>query len=380
MLYSVNQHWDPLQVCVVGRSYPPEFYSFISNTNVRSIMERIAVETEQDLQNLITVLESFGVDTIRPIIDNDFAKYYVDGKYLPAPISPRDDIAMIGENCFMPTTDRYEKWNSLRGSSWPTSPPDTWNDLPVSVKKELVNTFNVKCLLDLYYRDHAALKNIETRIRNQGNTIVYDKKINSAMVSRIGRDLYFGTWPGDDKKQIQNSMSKMFPEYRCHVIETNGHLDGTFCPIAEGLIISSKYIKKSEFDLHFPGWRVVYIDETHPSGKLNRLKEINSGRWWVPGEETNSVFADFVETYIQNWTGMIAETCIGVNILMVDKCNALCIHEDPAIFKIFDQHNITPHVISFRHYGFWDNGLHCLTNDLHRDGHINDYFPERKCH
>jgi hypothetical protein len=380
MTYSINQHWDPLQVCVVGRSYPPEFYSFISNTNVRSVMERIAVETEQDLQNLVAILESFNVDVLRPIIDNDFTKYHVDGKYLPAPISPRDDMAMIGENFFMPTTNRYGKWNSLRGSLWPTMPPSTWNDLSVSIKKELVDTFNVNCLLDLYYRDYASLKNIEDRIKSQGNTIVYDKKIDSAMISRIGRDLYFGTWPGEDKTQLQRSMSEMFPEYRCHVIETNGHLDGTFCPITEGLIISSHHIKKSEFDLHFPGWEVVYVDSTYPYTKFNQIKEINSGRWWVSGEETNSVFANFVETYIQNWTGTISETYIGVNILMIDKNNALCIAEDPVIFKIFDQYNITPHVVPFRHYGFWDNGLHCLTNDLHRNGDIKDYFPERKCH
>jgi hypothetical protein len=108
--------------------------------------------------------------------------------------------------------------------------------------------------------------------------------------------------------------------------------------------------------------------------------ENNTKVYWVSGEETNSVFANFVETYIQNWTGTISETYIGVNILMIDKNNALCIAEDPAIFKIFDQYNITPHVVPFRHYGFWDNGLHCLTNDLHRNGDIKDYFPERKCH
>ncbi len=75
MTYSVHQHWDPLRVCAVGRSYPPEFYSFITNSRVRDVMERIAIETEEDYQKLIKLLESFGVEILRPITSEDFSVY-----------------------------------------------------------------------------------------------------------------------------------------------------------------------------------------------------------------------------------------------------------------------------------------------------------------
>ena len=58
MTYSVHQQWDRLKVCAVGISYPPEFYSFIKNSKARSVMERIAQETEEDYQNLIRTLSS----------------------------------------------------------------------------------------------------------------------------------------------------------------------------------------------------------------------------------------------------------------------------------------------------------------------------------
>ena len=61
MTHSVHQHWDPLKVCAVGRSFPPEFYSKIGNSKVRSVMERIAIETEEDYQKLINILEKFNV-------------------------------------------------------------------------------------------------------------------------------------------------------------------------------------------------------------------------------------------------------------------------------------------------------------------------------
>jgi hypothetical protein len=65
----------------VGRSYPPEFYSFITNSRVRDVLERIATETEEDYQKLISLLKSFNVEIIRPELGTDFSKYFVRVKY-----------------------------------------------------------------------------------------------------------------------------------------------------------------------------------------------------------------------------------------------------------------------------------------------------------
>ena len=53
MTYSVYQHWDPLKVCAVGKSYPPELYDYIKNEKVRKVFYQIAEETEEDYQKLI---------------------------------------------------------------------------------------------------------------------------------------------------------------------------------------------------------------------------------------------------------------------------------------------------------------------------------------
>ena len=58
-MYNVHQHWDPLRVCVVGRSYSPKFYDYIKNSKVQDVFYQIAEETEEDYQKLIQVLESF---------------------------------------------------------------------------------------------------------------------------------------------------------------------------------------------------------------------------------------------------------------------------------------------------------------------------------
>ncbi len=56
-MVSVYQCFDPLKACVVGRSFPPEFYSEIENVSVRSALEKVAIETEEDFQSLIKKLE-----------------------------------------------------------------------------------------------------------------------------------------------------------------------------------------------------------------------------------------------------------------------------------------------------------------------------------
>ena len=34
-MYNVYQHWDPLKVCIVGKSYNAKFYDYIKNKKVR---------------------------------------------------------------------------------------------------------------------------------------------------------------------------------------------------------------------------------------------------------------------------------------------------------------------------------------------------------
>ena len=74
MTYSVYQHWDPLKVMAVGKSYPPELYNYIKNEKVRKVFYQIAEETEEDYQKLISLLKSFGVETVRPDMEPDIEK------------------------------------------------------------------------------------------------------------------------------------------------------------------------------------------------------------------------------------------------------------------------------------------------------------------
>ena len=103
-MHSVYQHWDPLKVCAVGRSFPPEFYSRIKNPKVRNAMERVAIETEEDYQKIISKLEEFNVEILRTDISENIEDYCnKDGVVVqPPPMCPRDFTGMVGDTFYMP--------------------------------------------------------------------------------------------------------------------------------------------------------------------------------------------------------------------------------------------------------------------------------------
>jgi hypothetical protein len=380
MTYSVHQHWDPLKVCAVGQSYPPEFYSFITNSRVRTVMERIASETEEDYQKLIKLLESFGVETLRPMINEDFSVYLKNGKYVPSPMTPCDFSIMIGETFYHNWCTEIQVYQNIAADHWPKiSTVGEYDLLPDGIKQE------VQSIIDKHQVTISQeYKHILQKISAQGNKVVeraitdVTSLLNRAMTTRIGKDLYFGTENYDqDQIMLKKRIEKLFPDYRCHVINTGGHSDGTFCPIVPGLIVSLYDVPS--YAETFPDWEVVYLPGQSWSAvkPFLDLKEKNKGKWWVPGEELNNDFTNFVEDWLGHWVGYVEETVFDVNMLVIDEKNVVCNNYNEQVFKAFDRHGITPHIVNFRHRYFWDGGLHCITSDLHREGTQKDYFPER---
>jgi hypothetical protein len=127
--FSVYQHWDKLEVCVVGRSYPPEYYSWIENAQVRNLFDRIATETEEDYQGVIKKLTEFGVEVLRPDLPAlDSIK--IQDKYSPPPMTPRDHMVMVGEKFYKGyQLDVTKFYSNIKGDNWPAikTEDDFWN-------------------------------------------------------------------------------------------------------------------------------------------------------------------------------------------------------------------------------------------------------------
>lgn len=373
--YQVYQHWDPLEICVVGRSYPPEFYSWISDLRVRKLFERIAIETEEDFQGIIRTLESFGVEIWRPDIPQEV---FADGKYYPPPMNPRDVMLMLGEDFyFSHGFDTLGLYNAVRAQHWPDWDGKDLLSLPLAVLRDLFVSHD----LGLHLRAYTAYDRILQRIKAQNNCVIDSAPpiINGAMVTRVGRDIYIGTDINGPSatQQAQSLIKQRNPDCRVHVVDTQGHSDGTFCPVAPGLIISL-YDVPTYADT-FPDWEVVYLPGQSWDAMASWLdiKGRVRGRWWLPGFENDHSVIDVIDTWMSHWVGYAAETVFDVNMLVIDPKNVLMFGRNDIVERALDRYGITAHVTAFRHRYFWDGGIHCVTTDIQRRGTRQDYFPGR---
>jgi N-dimethylarginine dimethylaminohydrolase len=411
MTYSVYQHWDPLKVCVVGRSYPPEFYSWIKSSKLRNLFERIAIETEEDFQTITETLKKFNVEVVRPNVPNILVDDYLTSNLrVPGPVSmnPRDQMIMIGETFFLfpynsvslKTSGRNITpagwtpfiYDQIKGQDWPQE-FTAFDNLPLWIRDE-VRTLHkdVKFAQIGEDLDEMAAKAgqfnwwqpILDQVTKAGNKIVTnfaDTKLDAIPangITRIGKDLYFGC---DDRTSVrsvtQTIADTYFADYRCHFVTTGGHIDGVFTPVHPGLIVSVADMKS--YEKTFPDWEVVYLanESWHKVADFLALKKKNQGRWWIKDYEHDHELIDLVETWLKDWTGYAEESVFDVNMLVIDQKNVIVNGYNKQVFDAFERYGITAHICPVRHRYFWDGGVHCITLDLHREGSIKDYFPER---
>ena len=416
-MLSVYQHWDPLKVCALGRSYPPEFYSFVENPKARSVLERIAIETEEDYQKIISKLNEFGVKVIRNNIGESIEQHRNEERYFQPPMTPRDHTIMLGNTFFMPGENFSTNWGDPLGEYWidddvlidkvlndnttveqriknlkdivNTIPPDEEPHIKrdfIKMLKWKMRSINHNPLTTFPNNPQVdSFKDIREFVKSQGNRVEYDCYASGANITRIGKDIYHGTVSVNESNEntqfIRNWTKEVHrrcnDDYRFYMMDSDTHVDGTFCPIKPGLILSVFSMEK--YEKSFPGWEVVYLpDESwNKVAEFTALKKKNKGKWWVPGEELNDDFTDFVETWLNDWVLYVEETVFDLNILIIDENNVIVNGYSKPVFDAFQRHNVTPHIVNFRHRYFWDGGLHCISSDLDREGEMVDYFPER---
>jgi hypothetical protein len=390
MKCSVYQHWDQLKTCIVGKTYPPEFYHWIKNSKTRQRFEKMAEETEEDYQTLIDLLKNrFGVEIFRPELPKDFSELYINGKWIQPPTAPRDYFLMIQDQFWIPNVpNASHAWSIFyrqnKKPEWPdyVRPTDFYEDWPDYVA-DIKQKFSQFCINDQAHLDKklSFYQHIFDEIQKSGASIVETELdfINGCFVSRIGQDLYFATQTYYDNKQsILDQVNKLFPNTRNHVVNAGGHGDAVYCPVTPGLIISLNDVPT--YADTFPDWEVVYL----PPSNYAHMREFevsmkrNKGRWFMPGFEQDDNLVEMVDYYFDEWVGQVSETVFDVNMLIVDPKNVVVSVHSQAVEQACARHGITVHVVPFRHKYFWDCGIHCVTNDLHRIGNQQNFFPNRK--
>ena len=350
--------WDPLEEVWLGDCWPVEFFEHLDG-EVRDNFQKISEMTREDLAVIEQFLTDWGVTVRRPKIEPNSDLYKAwNGSLIKPPICPRDYTATLGNTLYFKDHDFYDA--NRRPSTW-----QHWVD---------------------YYR-------------SQGESVVEPQRvITTANIVRLGRDIiwddvfpkiYYS--PEFDRKErmqmryfryrnFEERVNDLFSKYRIHYTNNGGHADACLATLREGLILGTDYWPF--YEQTFPGWEKIMITskpEWAEHFKGNYWVNREEFKWFVPSdqEELSNTFNSYVEEYASDWIGNYRETYFEVNVLVLDSNNIMCIGENPALFKEFQKHGITPHVVPFRTRSFWDGGLHCITNDIRRRGDCKDYWPYR---
>ena len=108
------------------------------------------------------------------------------------------------------------------------------------------------------------------------------------------------------------------------------------------------------------------INHWHPVEQLREMQKTR-GRYLIDKQVLSKTDIEFVDNYLENWVGYCEETLFDINMSIIDENNIMVISRNSKVYDRLESLDINVHKVPFRHYFFWDAGLHCMTNDLVRE-------------
>ena len=115
--------WDKLEAVMLGDCYGADFFRSMPNSSVKTNLQKIADETQEDLQNFETILKQFGCEVVRPVINprdkiTDFLEHdgSIQGEQgVPrAPLQPRDGQFVAGDKLIYCNGDHFSIIDALQ--------------------------------------------------------------------------------------------------------------------------------------------------------------------------------------------------------------------------------------------------------------------------
>jgi len=394
MIYNKANEYNPLKSIVLGRYYTADYFDEIDVDAVRVPLKNIANEINEDLENFKSTLESYGVHVVQPELPDreTFWQHHRDtGRFLMPPIAPRNCHTVIGKSMY-----RLKKENELIVQCVENYNPDV-----VDLSEPNIKFFNESidqhqdCYnqnLKVWYRRQ---KYQELRGKDWPNFADYVQGARSN-IPAIAHELdQFETalcyessgvrpveapnmFPTDlglvvDSNEYcdYTSWIRQHVDYHGPVVKINtgaDHSDGCFSLLGNNIILGIDPL--IDYHAAFPGHTVIPVPPQNYMNQVQGYQKMEfkvGGKWWVPGQEDNQVFIDYVENYLNDWTGFVQESVFDVNVLSLNPETVFVTGDNPEITKQLIKHGINPIVIPWRHRFFIDGGLHCITLDLCRE-------------
>jgi hypothetical protein len=394
MKYCKNNEYSQLRSVVLGQYYTADYFQEIDVAEIRNPLQQIANEIQEDLEYFKSFLESNGIKVIQPELPSydDFWQHHaLTNKFLTPPLMPRDCHTVIGDTAYQlqarnPMVDQcLQKYNSniknLANSN------RSYFDQEISKHSDCFRSDQ-----NLWYRqqkyielagpdwpkfqdyvqgDRSKIPAIQQELSEFDTALHYN---SNDFASIEGPNLFvtdLGLVVDSNEYCDYTSWIREHVDYSGNIIKINtgaGHTDGCFAILGHELILGIDPL--IDYQKTFPNHNVIAVPPENYMNQINGYRVMQQsvkGKWWVPGQEHNQNFTNYVEKYLTDWTGQVYESVFDVNVLSIDPDTVCVTGDNPEILKQLTDHGINPVVIPWRHRFFVDGGLHCITLDLCRE-------------
>jgi hypothetical protein len=384
--------YSQLKTAVLGSFYYPEYFDFIKNAQVRSSLQTIADETNQDLEYFEQFLVSQGVRVLRPQLPNTafFQDYFERYQKLPTPpLQPRNNYSVIGQRLYKLSNENTYIDRCLQDYN-----SQDLVDLSASSQvffSQSLETNADCCHNNTWFRRRKYLELAGPDWPLFGDYVKGAAVKDPAIAQEINSFADSLKYHATDFDQLQGP--NIFPTDYGIVVDCNeycdyaawaqqhidaaadyvnintgaGHTDGCFVVLGNNTILGVEPL--IDYQAHFPKHHLISVPNTSYINHVEsfyKMKALVHGRWWVEGQESNLDFINFVEQYCRDWVGYVEETVFDVNVLAINESTVCVSGKNPKIEAQLAQRGISTVNIPWRHRFFVDGGLHCITLDLVR--------------
>lgn len=173
-----------------------------------------------------------------------------------------------------------------------------------------------------------------------------DSDVSSANMIRCGDHIHWDIHPSVTKHNEEKILGWLESQgYRITTTRMGWHMDGVYSIIKPGVIVASQDFP--ELENIYEGWDILRLNPVSCDVDLELQKIVG-----IHNTDTHNY---------------------DVNILSVDTHTCVLTSSNYELRNFLDRHRVASLVVEFRHRAFWDNGIHCLTQDLYREGTLETY-------
>src|SRR5499427_5842410 len=346
-IWSCNE-WDQLEEVIVGNPLQARFPTADRSTQLAEFPDRplaeiprgpfpqwIIDETEEDLNEFVSILEKQGVTVKRPETWAHDAKFSTihwesQGYYN---YCPRDVLLVIGNQVI-------ETPNVIRSRAQETF---SYRALLIDYLKSGAKWFSAPkpMLLDSLFEGVDLNKPAP---RND------EPAFDAANVLRFGEDLIYLVSATGNELGGQWLQTILGDKFRVHFLKDvyyGSHIDSTFVALRPGLILCNPArINDDTLPKILKQWKIIYSP---------------------PMENTDRYDANYLSKSIgSHWIDMNAFS-INPNLVVVDR-------DQTALIKLLERQGLDVIPLKLRHSKLLGGGPHCVTLDVRRTGTLERYF------